>query len=368
MQILIAAGGTGGHIFPAISLAERLKATQSIKAEILFVCSSKRTDVELLKSKSEACFKTETLPVCSLGRIFSLKLFNFLVRLYLASIKSYMLLRRFKPDIVIGFGGYVSGPVVMLASFMNIPTIIHEQNLIPGKANRLLSRLVDRVAVSFEDTQKFFPQKSVLTGNPIRSDFSRISCAKARRILGLCEDRFTILVMGGSQGAHTINEAILKVISLMDKEEKTNLQLIHLCGEIDKEMVESTYKTLGIVNAAFTFSLDMNTIYSAADVVISRAGATSLAEIAYFGLPSVLIPYPYSKYHQYANAKFFADNGAAVLIEQGNRMSDNLRLYISSLMKDRLKLCTMAEAAKKLAAADSAGCLAGEVLRLAHGR
>lgn len=365
MQILIAAGGTGGHIFPAVSLAERLRAAQNIRAEILFICSDKKTDIELLKTQDEI-FNVDSLPVHSFGRIFSLKIFNFLVRLYSATLKSYTILRNFKPDVVVGFGGYVSGPVVMLASFMNIPTIIHEQNLIPGRANRILSYFVDKVAVSFKDTQRFFPPKTVFTGNPIRSrTFIPVPKDKARRLLGLYENRFTILVMGGSHGAHTINETMLKIVSLMNEEERNGIQIIHLCGDADKKMVEAKYKDIGIANTTFTFSLKMDQVYSAADLVIARAGATTLAEVAYFGLPSILIPYPYSKYHQYANAKFFADKGAAILVEQDSRLTDNLRLSISLLIKDSLKLSAIADSMKQLAISNAAGDLAEEVLKLA---
>lgn len=370
-RILIAAGGTGGHIFPAIALAETLKSVRN-DIEILFVSSDSARDTNLFDMQG-AVGKVQVLPVRSLNRVFSLQVFNFLIGLVKGAIKSCLILRRFKPNVVVGFGSYIAGPIVAISYFKKIPTIIHEQNLIPGKANRILARFVDKIAISFEETEEFFlsgtqRNKIVFTGNPIRPKLIQSPKQKARRLLGLDEDKLTLLIMGGSQGSNALNEAMLQVISLMAQESRDYLQVVHLCGDVDEEWVMAEYKRLGIPNATFAFSNKMDVLYSAADIIVARAGAMTLSEIAYFGLPSILIPYPYSTYHQYANADFFRRSGAALLLEQNNQLVDNLRFSISRLIHGKSELSAMSNAARRLSISNAAMRLAEEVLKFDNER
>lgn len=346
MKILIAAGSSGGHIFPAIATAFKLREL-NVENEVFFVGSKKDLDVGILKNEGHG-FDT----ISSNKEV--LKDF----------ILSFSILRRFRPDIAVGFGGYVSFPILAMARLMGISTIIHEQNLVPGLANKILSNIADRVAVSFKETRTFFIRKSRIeeTGNPIRVNLVRLTKDKALKIFDLEEGKFTILVMGGSQGAHFINDVILEMLKGMSEQQRQYFQFIHLSGLKDFEYVKSGYNALGVKSRVFSFCDRMSEVYSASDLVISRAGATSIAEITFFGLPAILIPYPNMKVHQIDNARFLEEKGAAIVIEQTNLSSSYFKEHILNLVRDRHRLRLISENASKLAVPDAAHRLAKEII------
>lgn len=349
MKILIAAGSSGGHIFPAIATAFRLRELNS-ENEVFFVGSKKDLDSSILKNEG---YKFGT--VSSNKKIFD-DLFA-----------SFSILKRFKPDIAVGFGGYVSFPALTMAKMMGIATLIHEQNIVPGMANRLLSNIVDRVGISFGETRNFFIRKARIkeTGNPIRASLVKLKKPQALKIFNLDEQRFTILVMGGSQGAHFINDAVLETLKGMPEPQRNYFQFIHLSGLKDFEFVRASYETLGVKNRVFSFCDRMSEVYSASDLVISRAGATSIAEIAFFALPAILVPYPNTRVHQIENAKFLEERGAAIVIEQASLSTGYLSEVMLKLMRDRHRLKTIAENASRLSVPEASLKLAEEIINVA---
>lgn len=347
MKILIAAGSSGGHIFPAIATAFRLKELNS-QNEIFFVGSNKALDGAILRNEG-----------CPFGTISSDK------NIFRDLFSSYSILKNFRPDIAVGFGGYVSFPMLAMAKLMGIATVIHEQNLVPGLANRMLSNIADSVGVSFKESKVFFLNKSKVkeTGNPIRINLLKIKKDKAVKMFELDEQRFTVLVMGGSQGAHFINDAVLDALKKMSPEEKGYFQFIHLSGLKDFDFVKSSYGSLGIMHKVFSFCDRMSEVYSASDLIISRAGASSISEITFFGLPSILVPYPNPKIHQIENAKFLEGKNAAVVIEQGNLNGSYLKELVFNLMRDRFRLKQLAQNAAALSAPEAAERLAEEIIK-----
>jgi len=224
---------------------------------------------------------------------------------------------------------------VFFAWVFRIRTVIHEQNVIPGRANRLLAYLVDEIAIGFAKTKNYFGMNSfkvTFTGNPLKPGLAQIEKARAYEFLGLDSNKFTILVMGGSQGAHRINTIFVKAVNLI--KHKSDFEIIHLCGEKDQLFLSNSYKDLSIKAKAFSFLGPMEYAYSAADIVISRAGAASISEIAFFGLPSVLISYPYVRGHQMKNAGYLCENNAAILIEEKDLYPEGLRDRILELFNN----------------------------------
>lgn len=351
MRILIAAGSSGGHIFPAVATAFKLRELDA-KNEVFFVGSSKELDIRLFRNEG---YNFDTL---SSNRHIFKDLF-----------RAFLILRRFKPDIAVGFGGYLSFPVLTMAKALGIPTVVHEQNLIPGLANKVLANIVNKIAVSFRETAGNLPliTKTKLsrvkeTGNPIRVSLVRLD--KNKMLETFCLDRwkFTILAMGGSQGAHFINDLMLDMLKDLDEAQRERLQVIHLSGLRDFEFVKSGYKALGVENRVFSFFDRMSEAYSAVDVVISRAGATSISEIIFFGLPAILIPYPNPKVHQVENARFLEKRGAAIVIEQGRVSKDYVKNIIIDLITNRDKLKLMSENSLKFSRPEAAHRLAEEIL------
>ena len=330
MRIIIACGGTGGHIFPGLSLYHALKKPQS-EADIVLVLDKRAISTSI---------DIEELPhiyICLAPLRFKFDLQNIIVVLKLLKgiLQSLKIILKFRPDIVVGFGGYASFFLVFFARIFRIKTVIHEQNVVPGRANWILAHLVDKVAVGFAKTRDYFGvsySKITLIGNPLRPNLAKIEKARAYDFLGLYPDKFTILVMGGSQGAHKINSTFLKAISLI--KDKSMLQIIHLCGEQDLCFLKNSYKDLVVNSKTFAFFSTMEYAYSAADIAISRAGAISISEAAVFGLPLILIPYPYVRRHQVNNARYFSENNAAILIEEENLYPEILRDKILELFQN----------------------------------
>lgn len=364
MKVMLACGGTGGHLFPGLAVAEALMARGH---QVRLLVSEKAIDQTALKASTGNCAASEKIavqPVSAVGYEGSKRLMRFCYRLAKATGGCAAACREFEPDAVLGMGGFTSAPAVLAARWTGkrgTATLIHESNAVPGKANRWMSRFADHVALGLADCARFFPRKPVtVTGTPIRSGLRRGRIADAHERLGLKRDRQTVLVMGGSQGAHAINEAVACALPWMDGRTETT-QFVHLSGARDEQFMRDAYEKNGFEAIVMSFSTEMELAYSAADLVVARAGAASLSEIAAFGLPAILVPYPQaSGNHQWHNARVFERAGAALLVEQaqlgglhaatGERMAE----LIGALLDDQARRKRMAAAARSLAVTDAA--------------
>ncbi|UCD55530.1 MAG: undecaprenyldiphospho-muramoylpentapeptide beta-N-acetylglucosaminyltransferase [Candidatus Omnitrophota bacterium] len=350
MRVLIASGGSGGHIFPAVSLAEELKKDN---VEIIFVASRRRLDRNIIQNRD---YKKIFLSANPMPYKFSWRFVTFLAKLAIDSICALYILLRFRPDVVVGFGGYIAGAILLLAAMDgHIKTVIHEQNLVPGRTNRLLERFVDSVAISFPDTKKYFRNKNVVfTGNPLREESLKEYRSEAFNSLGLERDKMTILVMGGSQGASSLNDLVSRSISLLPSEKKKNIQLVHIAGPKEPERIQKRYNENGIQGKVLTFIRDINEAYSVSDLAISRSGAAAIFELAAFKKPMVLIPYPDRKNNQRFNAGFFAGKNAAICIDEKNTGLEELRDLITELVDNPAKRKALSENAGRLSVVDGA--------------
>ncbi len=315
-RIIIATGGTAGHLFPAIQLAKELQH----KNHDIFFLGSFGTCIEQLIG---AGFHFENLYAKGL-KVGNLK--DFLISgfsILNASIKSIKFLMSFKPHVVIGFGGYGAFPVVFSAAVLGYPTMIHEQNVIPGRANAILAKIVRKIAVSFRESEKCFNrQKTVFTGYPVSIQKKILTKEDCYREFKLKENIKTILIFGGSQGSHIINEIGIQTFKVL-KEQGLNFQVLHATGEKDYEFSKRQYENLAIPHFLSPFINNMPAAYQIADVVISRSGAGTVTELGIYKVPSILIPYPYAGGHQRENALVLVKNASACMIEE-NDLSVNV--------------------------------------------
>ena len=320
---MIAGGGTGGHLFPGIALAEEF-LRRNREHRILFVGTSRGLEARILDKLG---FSLETIDVAGIKGKGPVRTLQALLRIPKSLLQSIRIVRRFAPDLVIGVGGYASGPAVMAAHWMGVRTALAEQNALPGLTNRILGRFVDRVFLSFPETEKSFRKEKVtVTGNPIRSRFFTKESERSR-LPGL----FTLLVFGGSQGAHAINQALLAALDHLESM-RDRLKIVHQTGEGDLEEISKAYLGRGMNAEALPFIMDMASAYRAADLVICRAGATSIAEITAIGKAAVLIPFPHAvEDHQTKNAEVLVRAGAAEMIPErelsGRRLAEAVRAY-----------------------------------------
>ncbi len=349
MRVAIAGGGTGGHLFPALAVGEVLKERGH---EVLIFISEKEVDALAIKGRSD--FRFEKLPSVGMPKLFSPAIFTFLSK-FNASLKPCRkIFAEFKPDAVLGMGGFTSTPPILAGKLRGIPTFVHESNAIPGKANRLNARLTDWVLLGFGECRRHFRSaRCELTGTPIRrSLLNRVPRDRALGIFGLTPDRRTVLVMGGSQGARGINEAVRDALPRLSGGKH---QFIHLTGAEGVEEMKAAYHKASLPAHVAPFCHNMEAAYSAADLVIARSGAASLAEIAHFGLPSILIPYPYAaENHQQLNAEIFARAGAATLLKEADTTGETLSAVIRNLTGDSGQLQTMAGRCRGLLPDDAA--------------
>lgn len=364
MRIVIACGGSGGHIFPAVALAQVLKAKDK-DIELLFVGSNAALDKRIFKKEGVRYYllSSNKLPYKK-----SLKTITFFIKFFFDTAKSFFILMRHSPDAVIGFGGYVSSPVILAAYILRIPRIVHEQNAVPGRANNILFRFADRIAVSFEETKEYlgrFNRKAVFTGNPIRITLLNDDKPGSVKKLGLDPGKFTILIIGGSQGAHNLNKAFLQALAEFDKRKGSLLQIIHITGILDYGWASQAYKELGLEHRVFSFIDNIEEAYSASDLVITRSGASAIFEIAYFARPMILVPYPFASSHQAENARIFSKGGAAIQIDEKEMSGSLIKDKIECFLDDRAILDEMGKRAKNLSVPDSSYNLAGEVLKIA---
>src|SRR5262245_556597 len=320
LRVLIAGGGTGGHIYPGIAIAREIRRRHP-QAQLLFVGTERGLEMKIVPAEG---FTLETITISGLKGSGPLKQLKSLLALPKSLWDACSILRNFRPSIVIGVGGYSSGPTVLVGALMKIPTMLQEQNALPGLTNRLLSRVTRKVATAFGECQAYFGSKTVLTGNPVRAEFAQVS-----RPVG---DRpFTLLVFGGSQGAQAINEAVLKALEIL-KPQLPELQVIHQTGEREFTRVKQAYESMKMSADVRPFFGDIPKQFEAADLLLCRAGATTLAELTVAGKPAILVPYPQAADdHQRRNAEALAQAGAAEMILQkelnGAALAERIRYY-----------------------------------------
>ena len=352
MNAVIACGGTGGHLFPGIAVAEVLRDRGH---EVMLLVSEKDIDALALSGRTD--FLVEKLPTVGLPSAFSPALLGFVRRFYESLSLCRSLYHKFKPQVVLGMGGFTSTAPVLAGRIRGIATFIHESNAVPGKANRLTARMVQAVMLGFKECAPFFPKAHTeVTGTPVRTELVRMDRKLARRKLGLQEDVPTLLVMGGSQGASGINQALIKSLPFLHG---VPLQVIHLSGARDERLLADNYRRESVPAYIAAFHHQMEEPYSAADLVVARAGAASLAEFASFSLPGILIPFPYAADdHQTRNAEIYARLEAAVLLQESELSGELLARKISELIQDRQRIEQMAANCSRLAPKDAAGRVA----------
>ncbi len=348
MNTVIACGGTGGHLFPGLAVAEVLRERGH---EVMLFISEKEIDTLAVSHRSE--FRVEKLPSIGLPSPFSPAILGFTRRFGESLSLCRKIYQRFKPQVVLGMGGFTSTAPVMAGRLRGIPTFVHESNAIPGKANRVTARMVRAVFLGFKECAQFFPRvPTEFTGTPIRHSLQRIDRAVARQRLGLREDLPTLLVMGGSQGASGINQAMIKSLPFLHDAE---LQVIHLSGARDEQLLADNYRRENIPAYVAPFHHAMEEAYSAADVAIARSGAASLSEMAVFELPAILIPFPYAADdHQTRNAEIFARADAARILKESEIVGDVLARTICNLISDPEKPRRMAQNVARLAPKNAA--------------
>jgi UDP-N-acetylglucosamine--N-acetylmuramyl-(pentapeptide) pyrophosphoryl-undecaprenol N-acetylglucosamine transferase len=344
LRLLLTGGGTGGHLFPGIAVAEAI-CTQRPGSQVLFIGTHRKMDTTSL---SQYGFATRSIHCLGIKGKNILSLLQAVAVLPLSFIEAAYHILRFKPDLVLGVGGYVTGPVVAMARIFGKPTVIHEQNSVPGLANRKLGRLVDKICLSIPGSEDYFPAgKTMLTGNPVRRQILDL----ADHLQGaLDSNRVTIMVLGGSQGAHRVNELAVEALIQYKRSYSDGLKVIHQTGSADELMVRNRYKESGIDAQVAPFFQDMAAVYGLADLLISRAGATTLAELSVLGKPAILIPYPFAADgHQQKNGVYYVSGGGAVQFLERDLTSEKLAYAIGQIAGDRQQRKQMADAMKTMA-------------------
>lgn len=365
LRIIVSGGGTGGHIFPAIAIANAIKGLRP-DTEFLFVGAKGKMEMEKVPA---AGYSIEGLWISGLQRKLTLSNLSFPFKVMSSIAKANGILRKFKPDAVIGTGGFASGPMLSVAAKKGIVTLIQEQNSYPGITNKLLSKKVTKICVAYSGMEKFFPkEKLLLTGNPVRQDIQSLEGKKERGLehFGLKAGKKTILVIGGSLGARTINESILSCLPML---EKNNIQLVWQTG---KQFYETAKAAVGAASAkgikVADFIQKMDYAYAVADIVISRAGASSVSELSLVKKPCILIPSPnVAEDHQTKNAMALVTHHAAILIADKDARQQLCEAALK-LVDDVEQCFKLSENISQLAFKDSATVIANEVIRLINNK
>jgi UDP-N-acetylglucosamine--N-acetylmuramyl-(pentapeptide) pyrophosphoryl-undecaprenol N-acetylglucosamine transferase len=359
IKIMFAGGKTGGHVFPAIGMALEFKR-RFPQSRIVFVGTKEGLEKRIVPKYGFPLFFIRSKGISRRSYLSNLLLLFHLLRGF---YQAGRILRRERPHMVVGTGGYVSFPVVMLASFLHIPTLIQEQNSYPGITTRFLAHFVDRVCLSYAESTRYFAGKSKLLviGNPIREDLISQRRNEALGEFGLDDNKKTIFVFGGSQGAHTINKVFLRCLDLLEPV----WQVLWQTGESDFSEISEQVKDKKIRCAVYPFIHKMGSAYAAADLVVSRSGAITLAEITACGKPSVLIPFPYAAAdHQRYNAEALVKQRAARMILQKDLSGERLTAEIRSLLSDEVELELMSEKSKRAGRSKAASLLVDEMEKL----
>ncbi|MFN3739131.1 MAG: undecaprenyldiphospho-muramoylpentapeptide beta-N-acetylglucosaminyltransferase [Thermodesulfovibrionales bacterium] len=330
MKVVIAGGGTGGHLFPGIAVAERLRQ-EGIK-DILFIGTVNGIEARVIPREG---YKIAFIRSSGIVGKSILKTLQGLLNILLSIIDSIKIIRSYRPDAVLGVGGYASFAPVLVSRFLGIPAVILEQNSIPGLANRVLSRLASAVCITYHESFNFFPsRKTILTGNPVRARILEGSREGGMRLFGLSPQRYTVFIFGGSSGARNINRVVMDSLPYL-VEMKEELQFLHQTGDRDYEVVKEAYRKYSMSGTVAPFIYQMPEAYAVADLIISRAGATTLAEITALGKAALLIPYPYAaQRHQEFNAKKLHDMGAAIMIPESELTGERLAREIKRILRD----------------------------------
>ncbi len=332
MTVLIAGGGTGGHLFPGIALAQEL-TSRAPETEVVFVGTERGIET---RAVPKAGFELELLPVSGLRRTGLLGMARGLARLPIAMLRAMSLIRRRSPDVAVSVGGYAAGPAVLAAKLMGVPCVVMEQNAVPGFTNKILGRLVDRVFASLP-TQGFPSGKVLVLGNPVRADFLPV-----RDEVYEAQEPLRILVFGGSQGARALNEVWVEIAPRLSE---LGWSVTHQTGKADAERVAAAYRAGGATVAVLPFIDDMADAYRNADLVVCRSGASTIAELTVCGRPSILVPFPFAvDDHQSANAQVLAQAGGAIHVPQSELSAERLIREIQALGPARL--AAMASAAR----------------------
>ncbi|MBR2214197.1 MAG: undecaprenyldiphospho-muramoylpentapeptide beta-N-acetylglucosaminyltransferase [Selenomonadaceae bacterium] len=370
MKIIVSGGGTGGHIYPAITLINTLRE-MAPEASFLYVGTPRGLEADIVPKEG---LPFATIDLQGLERRFTLKNFFRLGRAALGVAKAAGIVNAFLPDVVIGTGGYVCGPVLLAASLRQIPTLIQEQNVVPGITNRILARFVTKVAVGTEGAVGKFPaQKTVFTGNPIRPAIMAAKKSDGLKEYGFDPAQKIVLVSGGSRGAHTINQAMVDFLAAAAKENNLGAQYLHVTGKNEYDWVMSQLKAKGVNPENLPhirikpYLYDMPLALAMADLAVFRAGATGLSELTARGIPAILVPYPYaSENHQELNARALEKAGAARVILNRELTGKTLGELLGELLPSEDALQKMATASRALGRPEAAKAIAELALSIAR--
>ena len=364
MKILLSGGGTGGHVYPAIAIANKIKE-ENPDAEILFVGTEKGIESEKVPKYG---YELKTVTVQGFKRKIDVDNIKRVFKLFKGLEQSRKVVKKFKPDVVIGTGGYVSGPVLFNAAMSKVPTVVHEQNSFPGVTNKILAKMVTRVLTSFEDSHERFPEgsrdKLVLTGNPVRKEILTARKSTARRNLGVSEDKKMVLCYGGSGGSSKINNAMKLVVENMVKED---VAFIFATGKRFYEEFMTSIEGINLKSYQMVvpYLEDMANALAASDLVIGSAGAISLAEITAMGKPTIIIPKAYTaENHQEYNAKSIEKQGAGITILEKNLTPETLNKEVFKLLGDRDALLEMTDRSKSIGKPEAIDLIYNEIIKI----
>jgi len=356
MKIAIACGGTGGHLFPGLAVAEELRQRGH---DTLLLVSAKQIDALALKGANE---NSRALPGIGWPGVLSPRVFTFGRSLLHSWRECGQVYREFQPTAVVGMGGFTSAVPLLLGRQLKLPTFIHESNAVPGRVTRLIAPWVNKTLLGFESCAHYLRRAHcVFTGTPVRKGLGRVDRFTAAEKFGLNPALPIVLIMGGSQGAHGINQLVMKALPLFHND-RDQVQFIHLAGQADANIAEINYRRQRLTAVVEAFSTEMEQFYSLADVVISRSGAASLTELGHYGLPSVLVPYPAAADdHQSYNARIFQDAGASRILVESKTTPEVLHETVTEILTNPETRRRMSVAARSLAGADAAQRVAEEI-------
>jgi UDP-N-acetylglucosamine--N-acetylmuramyl-(pentapeptide) pyrophosphoryl-undecaprenol N-acetylglucosamine transferase len=356
-RFIISGGGTGGHIYPAVAIANELKS-RFPEAEFLFVGAKDKMEMQKVPQEGYAI---KGLWIAGIQRKITLDNAMFPLKLTSSLLNSFKIIKNFKPDVVIGTGGFASGAVLKVASMLGIPTVIQEQNSYPGITNKLLAKKANKICVAYENLERFFPKdKMILTGNPVRQDLiNEASKSEAVAYFKLNANKKTLLVLGGSLGARRINQLIEKELDFLLSQ---NIQIIWQCGKLYLNDYSKYNEKDNVQVVAFIDRMDL--VYAAADVVISRSGASSVSELCIVGKPTIFIPSPnVAEDHQTKNAKAISDKNGAILIKE-SELEIQFETIFSDLISNESKQLELSQNIKKLAKPNATKDIVEEIMKL----